>query len=757
MKKNNFFLLFGNWVIKNSFFIIIFWLLLILSSSYGAVNIDNVLNGEGSYVKNSESYKQNDLIEKHFPKQYTKNIIVTLSSKNLNVYDKEFNNNIEIIKNYAKNKKDVGLIIDYKTDKSFLSKDKKSTFILLALNDKSLNTNNKQAEEFVSEIKSLPKSNNIDIHVTGNVVVVNDMTKLSGKDSSEAEKKILPFVIVILLLIFGSLVSALLPIMIAFVSILITLGFLYVIGQYVELTLFCKAITSMMGLGVGIDYSLFMVSRFREELQKGLSKEQASIKTIETAGRAVFYSGIAVSIGMLSLLIPELPLTRSIGISGFIVVFISILLSITLLPIIFSYLGENINFPKFLINLTKISNFSKGFWFKWSGKVMQRPILFSLVGILSLGFASKYTFDIKLWNSSVLLMPEDLDSRKGIEKLFEIDPARKFSPIGISFETTDGSKIYERKNLEIIYKFIKDVLKNENIEKVLGIINPNSNISIEAYENLYSNNIILQSLGLSPENPFFNQDFTKTIFWAIHKDSESSIKDWETVVELRKLRDSYKFNNMNVLIGGGGATNVDFQNAVYEQFPLIILIVLIITYIILFFLLGSIVLPLKGIFLNLLSVGASYGWLVLVFQYGITANLLGIKEVPGALLIITPMVLFCIIFGLSMDYEIFMMSRIKEEYENTNNIELSISQGLEKSGGIVTSAAFIMIVVFSAFAFSDIILVKEIGLGLSAAIFIDATIIRLILIPSILKILDKYSWWLPSFIKRKMPLVKLEH
>jgi len=757
MNSSSSFFIFGNWIIKNRLLILIFWLLIIIFSLYGAININSVLSGEGSYVKNSESYRQNELIEKYFPEQYTKNIIVTLSSKILKVTDPEFQKSLEIIRDYAKRKKDIALIVDYKTDSSFLSKDNKSTFILLALKDKSLITNNKQAEEFVYEIKSLPKIKDIDIHVTGNAIIINDMTKLSGKDSSEAEKKILPFVIIILLLIFGSLVAALLPILIAFSSIIITLGVLYLVGQYVELTLFCKAITSMMGLGVGIDYSLFMVSRFREELEKGLSKKNASIKTIETAGRSVFYSGIAVSIGMLSLLIPELPLTRSIGISGFIVVFISILLSITLLPIIFFYLGEKINYPKFINKITKISSLSKGFWFKWSNKIMKKPILFSLIGIVSLGFISKYTFDIKLWNSSVLLMPENLDSRKGIETLFKIDPARKFSPIGISFETNDGSKIYEKKNLEVIYNFTKKILENKNIEKVLGIINPNSKVNIEAYQNLYSNNAVLQSIGLVPKNPFFSEDFTKTIIWAIHKDSEISIKDWETVIELRKLRDSYNFTNMNVMIGGGGSTNVDFKNAVYSQFPLIIVIVLIVTYIILFFLMGSLILPLKGIFLNLLSVGASYGWLVLVFQYGITANLIGIKEIPGALLIITPMVLFCIIFGLSMDYEIFMMSRIKEEYENTNDTKLSIAYGLEKSGGIVTSAAFIMIVVFLAFAFSDIILVKEIGLGLSAAIFIDATIIRLILIPSILKILGEFSWWLPEFIKNKIPTVKLEH
>jgi len=176
-----------------------------------------------------------------------------------------------------------------------------------------------------------------------------------------------------------------------------------------------------------------------------------------------------------------------------------------------------------------------------------------------------------------------------------------------------------------------------------------------------------------------------------------------------------------------------------------------------FTMLGSIILPIKAIFMNLLSVGASYGWLVLVFQYGLFIDILGIEQIPGALMITTPLVLFCIIFGLSMDYEIFMMSRIKEEYDKTNDVSYSISMGLEKSGGIITSAALIMIIVFSAFSFSKVIMVQEMGVGLATSVLIDATIIRIMLVPSILKILGKASWWIPESWKGKIKTVKLDH
>ncbi|RYX88917.1 hypothetical protein EON78_07405, partial [bacterium] len=322
--------------------------------------------------------------------------------------------------------------------------------------------------------------------------------------------------------------------------------------------------------------------------------------------------------------------------------------------------------------------------------------------------------------------------------------------------TKDGSNVYERKNLEEIYNFTKQVAQIPEIDRVLGIVNPLSGSTIEDYESLYANTLALQAFGMGQQNnPFVSEDSKKTIVWALHKDSEVEVADWYAVETIRKMRDQFQSKNLNIMIGGGGSINIDFKKAVYAYFPLIIVLIIVATFIIMFSLLGSILLPIKAIVLNLLSVTASYGWLVLVFQYGFTASFLGIKHIPGALLIITPLVLFCVIFGLSMDYEIFMMSRIKEEYDKTQDTDYAVSTGLQRSGSIITSAALIMIIVFSAFSFSKVILVQEMGLGLSTAVLIDATIIRVMIVPSILKILDKSAWWLPKGWKVKT--VKLDH
>ncbi len=756
-EKKDFFRTLGEKVIIYRIPILIFWIVLTLFAGLGALNVHKILQGEGSYVKGSESYEQSELITKHFPQQYTKNIIVTLKSKKLTMDSPEYIQAIEKIETFAKSKKEVGAVFDYKLEPDFASKDKKSTFILLGLTDDSAEISSEDADIITRNIKKIIIDPDIEMHITGSAVIVGDITRISGNDSARAEKRILPIVIVLLIFVFGAIVSALLPIVLGFMSIIITLGCLFLIGHYFELTMFCKAITSMMGLGVGIDYSLFMVSRFREELIKGKTPKQAAIDTTATAGKAVCYSGFAVTVGMAALLIPNLPLTHSIGFSGILVVTIAILLSLTLLPVIFSLVGERINSPRAFHRLVKLSSSPQNFWLNWSKMVMKRPVTFFVLGLVTLLMISSFTLSMKLWNSSVLLMPEWLDSRKGFVHVLEIDPSRKFSPVGVSFETKDGSSIYDRKNIKEIYEFSEKVLGNENIKKVLGIVDPSTKTSLEAYQNFYTNALMMQNLQMTPQNPFVNQEGTKTIMWAIHRNSENETEDWNTVISLRKIRDSFVSNNLKILIGGGGSTNVDFQNAVYKHFPLIILLIVIATYIIMFSLLGSIILPFKAIFMNIISVTSSYGWLILVFKYGVTANILGITQLPGGLLIITPLVLFCIIFGLSMDYEIFMMSRIKEEYDKSNDIDYAVSMGLEKSGGIITSAALIMIIVFSAFSFSNVIMVQEIGLGLSAAVFIDATIIRIMLVPSILKILDKSAWWLPKAWRDKFILVKLEH
>jgi RND superfamily putative drug exporter len=758
-EKKDFFINLGEKVIAYRVLILTLWIVLTVFGAFGAAKVDSVLRGEGATVKGSESYRQNEIVQKYFPHQYTKNLIITLKSKSLKLEQPEFISAMNKIKSFLNTRKEVGSIFDFNTDGSLASEDHKGTFILIGIRDAAneQNIGSEIPSMLAARIKNINIDPRIELHATGEPLIVNDMAKISDEDGARAERKILPLVVVLLILVFGALVSALIPVIVAFISIIITLGCLFVIGHYFELTIFCKAISSMMGLGVGIDYSLFMVSRFREEIEKGLSPKDAAIQTTATAGKAVCYSGVAVTIGMAALLIPNLALTRSIGFSGVLVVIIAILMSLTLLPVIFSMLGDKINAPKVLGQFIHSSWGKRNIWIKWSNIVMNKPYEFFFFGIILLSVLSYFTLHLKLGTSGVMFMPKELDSRQGFVDVLEIDPSRKFSPMVISFETKDGSSVYEKRNISKIYDFAEKMTETGQIARIIGIVDPTTGTSVESYQNLYANTMMLQNMQVVQPNPLVSADGTKTILWAMHKFVTKEAADLDTIVELRKMRDNYNSENLDIMVGGIGSTNIDFKKAVYEYFPLIIILIVIATYIIMFSLLGSIILPIKAIVMNIFSVTASYGWLILVFQYGFTAGMIGVTDLPGSLLITTPLILFCIIFGLSMDYEIFMMSRIKEEYDKTQNTRQAVSVGLQRSGGIITNAALIMIIVFEAFAFSKIILVQEIGLGLATAVFIDATIIRVMLVPSILKILGKWSWWLPKGWSEKLNFIKIEH
>ncbi len=393
--KKDFFRSLGETVVKYRIAFLIFWIVITLISSIGALKIHDVLTGEGSYVKGSESYEQNNLLINDFPRQYPKNIIVTFKSKNFTIDHPTYQIAINKVKETLKGNKDVGEIYGYELDQSFISKDKKSTFLLIGLTDKSVEVSSASGDKIANKIREIKFPDEIEHHITGSQVIVGDMTRLSESDSAKAEKRILPIAVIILILVFGALVSALLPVLIALMSIVITLGCLYIIGHFFELTMFCKAITSMIGLGVGLDYCLFMVSRFREEMEKGTEPKEAAILSTMTAGKAVCYSGLAVSIGMGALLIPDLALTRSIGFSGVLVVLIAIMLSLTLLPVIFSFLGDRINSPRRLHKLVKYTSGSKNFWLNWSKTVMKHPKAFLFSGVSLLLFVSFFSLQMK--------------------------------------------------------------------------------------------------------------------------------------------------------------------------------------------------------------------------------------------------------------------------------------------------------------------------------------------------------------------------
>jgi len=745
----------GTWVVRYRLWVILAWILLLFPALYGASGLPKVLLGEAATSPGTEANLQENLLSQHFPEQNLYSIQLVLGSTKHRVEDPEYQQLLEAYLTVARTHEHSTEPVTYQQDPDQVSRDRRKTYVSIGLEARNLNDADLAAKTLSQALKAVPLPEAFTMYLTGGPLFSAEITAVSAKDGIDTEKKVLPIILVLLIVAFGGLVAAGLPLLVGVFAGILSLGLLYIIAQYMPITSLSQNLISMLGLGVGIDYSLLFVNRFREELyESGLSKEEAAIATLQSSGRTILYSGTVVSIGLIALLVPNVVFMRSLGISGLLVVAMTVLISLTLLPAILSLLGKKINFPYFLSDWTYRTWGKSKFWYRWAKMIMSRPLFFSVVSIGVLVSFSLLTFDLKVWSPTIQIMPESLETRKGFEEMIKIAPKNTFAPIVITFESQDGTPIWSQENVTQAYKFMQAVNNQEAIANMIGLVNVDQPLT----DHLMLYNAVAASGGIQTMRlfqpglsmPFISADETKGVIAVFHQHEgyEMSDYDAQTIAQIREYRDRMvsHYPNLEIKVGGLSAIPLEMKEAIFKHFPMIILFTVIVTYLLTMFSFGSLLLPLKAVILNILSVTATYGCMILVFQRGFGAHLLGIETVPGALMIVSPLILFCIIFGLSMDYEIFLINRIREEYDACGDVDEAIAQGLEKTGGIITNAGLIMILVFMGFAFARLIVIKEFGFGLAVAIFIDATIIRLMIVPALMKLFGRASWYFPKFL-----------
>jgi RND superfamily putative drug exporter len=551
-----------------------------------------------------------------------------------------------------------------------------------------------------------------DVTMTGDSTFDHDFQTISKSDLELELKVGTPAALIILILVFGALVSSLIPIVIALISMVVALGITTLIGQAWTFSFFVTNMIAMMGLAVGVDYYLLVVSRYREERNNGLSQAEAISKTGGTASKAVVFSGITVVLALIGMLITPFSVLRSLGGGAIVVVVVSVAASLTLLPAILSLLGDKINSLKVpFINLgssNDTENHSTGFWYSFSKFVMRNSIISIIFVVSLLVLASIPAIDLKLGQNGITTFPEQTMSRRGFEVLQQ----------------------------EFSYGFV-----GSPVAIVLNELEQNPEID--------SNKDILMSYmdgddNFGPIDQFESDDGEIIVLRAdINGDPNSQ----EMSDAVKRIRDEYVPNSFedasnNVRVTGLVAFIVDYIDLVNNYLPIVIIFVLTISFLLLAFVFRSIIVPIKAVLMNLLSVGSAYGLVVLVFQKGFGARFLGFEQVDvvdGWV----PVFLFAVLFGLSMDYHVFLLSRIKEFYDETGDNENSIARGVKSTSGLITGAAMIMVAVFSVAGAADMVMFQQVGMGLAIAIFLDATIIRSILVPATMKLLGKWNWWFP--------------
>ncbi|MGA9159607.1 MAG: MMPL family transporter [Actinomycetota bacterium] len=575
-----------------------------------------------------------------------------------------------------------------------------------------------------------------DVHayILGEATSTEDFKRISEEDLRFGESIGIVAAIIVLVVVFGSLVAGITPIVMGVFSIAVTLGIVGVIGQLWKFTFFAPNLISMMGLAVGIDYSLFIVSRYREERQHGKEKLEAIGRSGATANRAVFFSGLTVVLALSGMLLVPTTIFRGLAGGAIIVVAVSVAASMTLLPAVLSLLGDKVNAGRILGRKRGDVEHGRpgGFWDRASRAVMARPVL-SLV--LSASFL--IVLSLPFW-----LQAHPEDNGRGIKQ-------------GLSGITTLPDDVQTKQAFLALVEYFPKAGANSPAQVVI-LGNPSDPQVQQGIDALSAQIADDPHLGTPPE-PRVSEDGSVTVIDIPLAGAATDAQSEAAVQAIRDLRGTYipeafGGTGVRVLVGGDTAFVTDFFDVSSEYTPIIFVIVLGLSFILLTIVFRSLVVPAKAIVMNLLSVGAAYGAIVLVFQKGgpafgkTIADAFGFQQVD-AIEAWLPLFLFSILFGLSMDYHVFLLTRIREEYDKSRDNAEAVAYGLRTTGGIITGAAIIMVAVFAGFAAGRLTPLEEMGFGLAIAVLIDATIVRSILVPSAMKLLGDRNWYLPGWLQ----------
>jgi uncharacterized membrane protein YdfJ with MMPL/SSD domain len=563
------------------------------------------------------------------------------------------------------------------------------------------------------------------VQLTGSAALSQAQSNQSEQDLSRAETVSLPIALLILLLVFGSLVAAGLPLTVAGLTIPTALAAVYFVAQYTLMSIFVTSVITMMGLALAIDYSLFMVSRFREELACGATVEEAVVRTVSTSGKAVTFSGTAVAIGLSGLILFRAPTLSSLGIGGAIIAICSVVYAITFLPAVLAILGPRVERLRVRNPFRRAQALSvddgpdatdAGIWGRIAAGVMARPVavLLPILALLLL-FGVPFLGE-KAGLPGADVLPASNQARAAWDTIQADFPAGQSQPIDV-IVTVPGDP-GSAANAAAIQAYASRLA---SLPGVAAVTPPQASGSL----------VHLQVITPDPGSQAAQQ-------------------------LVRSIRAVNPGDGLSAAVGGLDAGAVDFLDAQNAQMPVAIAYILVAMAVMLLLQFGSLVLPVKAVVMTMLSLTASFGALVWIFQDGNLSNFLGFTA-PGFTIAINPILMFSIIFGLSMDYEVLLLSRIQEAYRRTGDTRLAVADGLAKTGRVITGAALIMVSVFAAFGLAQIIVIKSLGIGLAIAVLIDATIIRALLVPATMRVLGRAAWWAPPHISGLTSRVGFSH
>ena len=636
----------------------------------------------------------------------------------------------------AKVEKDPGVVSTaswYTTQApQLITKDKTRTFVLIALKG-----DDQAKGEAARRLKPLLEAPPLELQMAGVIPVNAAVATTVAQDLERAELVAFPITALLLLIFFGSFASASLPLALGALSIAFALAVLRVLTAFTPMSIFAVNIITLLGLGLAIDYSLFLINRYREELPRR-GPEEALVKAVSTTGRAVAFSGVTVAASLCGLFVFPQNFLHSIALGGIAVVLGAILLSVSLLPALLAILGTRIDSLKVPFIKTEVKKVDQTFWHKIAFAVMRRPVLTAVAVVVPLLIVGTpfLRFNPSFPDYRILPPTEPAFIANDIlDKEFE---GKQMTPIDVLVKTP--TRALDKENLEKLYDLSEKLKALPHVKQVSGLFTIVEGIPRET---------IIDKLALpedkqDPQVEMGIKAFSHGRYFRFAVLLDITFNDPQSIALVRELR-RIEIPGFEVDIGGPAAFLIDLRDTLVARAPWMLGIVCLVMFAVLFLVFGSVTLPIKAMLMNALSLTASFGALVWVFQDGRFADILhyvplGISDCTA------PLLMFAIVFGLSMDYEVLLLSRVREEYIRTGDNDVAVAHGLARTGSLITRAAILLFVVIAAFGTSHIIFMKSLGLGMALAILLDATVVRGLLVPAAMKLMGKWNWWAPAFL-----------
>ena len=595
---------------------------------------------------------------------------------------------------------------------ALLSADRRTTLIPVTLSSGGETMEHAQAlHGLIQETSERLAPQGYTVAVIGGWTLGHEITALAGSDLTRGELIGIPIAVVILLVVFGAVVAAGVPFVLALAAIVVALAVIYLLAQAFDLSVFVTNVIVLMGLAVGIDYALFTLSRFREERAAGLSVADAVGRSGATASRAVLFSGFTVIVALTGLLIAQLSISIAMGLGMILVVFVSVVAALTLLPALLALLGDRVNALRIPFRHAQTASPTGGAWGRAARTLMRRPVVTFVIGAGMLVALTVPGFGLERGETSTADLPPRLLARHAYEILAEDFTPGLTSPLLV---TLDGDQ--RSAEVQAAVRRLTEAAAADGRYEVVG------------YETNEAQDFGLLKLAL-----------TSAV--------TDSAAENQAVVDLRKkiAPDAVDGTQLKVLVGGTPGYFADLLATVDRMTPIVFAVVLSLSFILLLMAFRSVVVAICAVAMNLLSVGAAYGLMVLVFQYGVGAELFGFQRTPQITAWV-PILQFCMLFGLSMDYQVFLISRIRERYDQTGDTRGAVVFGVSSTAGIITGAALIMVAVFAGMASGELVMFQQIGFGLAVAIALDATVVRTMVMPALMTLLGRWNWYLPRWL-----------